>query len=69
LFEPADHFTKISMRDNIKRVIKRFEPRVDILGIEIIDKRDDNAYKVVVNFRIKENDIEESIDIVLRRLR
>ena len=69
LFEPADHFTKISMRDNIKRVIKRFEPRVDLLGVQIIDKTDDNAYKVIVNFRIKENDIEESIDIVLRRLR
>jgi len=69
LFEPADAFTKISMRDNIKRVIRRFEPRVDLLGVDIKDMPDNNSYKVIVNFRIKENDTDESVDIVLRRLR
>lgn len=69
LFEPADPFTKISMRDNIARVIRVYEPRVDLLGVDIIDKPDNNAYKVSVNFRIKENDQEETVNIVLRRLR
>jgi len=69
LFEPADVFTQIMLRDNIKRVIKRYEPRVEIQSIQIKDLRDSNAYKIAILFRIKENNIEETVDIVLRRLR
>lgn len=69
LFEPADVFTKIMMRDSIKRVIRRYEPRVQIQNVVIKDNPDLNSYKIIIQFRIKENDVQESVNIVLRRLR
>ena len=69
LFEPADVFTTITMRKNLETVIRKYEPRVLIRSININDKPDDNAYFVEVNFKIKENDVDESVSIVLRRLK
>lgn len=69
LFEPADVFTKIMMRDSIQRVIRRYEPRVQIQNVVIKDNADLNSYKIIIQFRIKENDVQESVNIVLRRLR
>lgn len=69
LFEPADHITKGIMRDNIRRVIRVYEKRAQVLKVSVLDMPDRNSYKVIVKFRIKENDREEKVDIVLRRLR
>jgi len=69
LFEPVDNITKISLRENIERVITRFEPRVEILDIVINDIPDKNAYNIILNFLIKEYDSTESVEIILRRLR
>jgi|TARA_E500000318_G_C3567238_1_gene216206 phage baseplate assembly protein W len=69
LFEPVDNITKISLRENIERVITRFEPRVEILDIVINDIPDKNAYNIILKFLIKEYDSTESVEIILRRLR
>ena len=69
LFEPAGILTEIQMRDNIKTVLKKYEPRVQVLGVDINDLSDQNAYNILVRFRIKEYDTEENVEIVLRRLR
>ena len=69
LFEPADSITKIALKDNIRRVIRKYEPRVVLRGIEINYQDDSNAYNITVIFKIKEFDTNESVEIVLRRLR
>lgn len=69
LFEPAGILTEIQMRDNIKTVLKKYEPRVQVLGVDINNLSDENAYNILVRFRIKEYDTEENVEIVLRRLR
>ena len=69
LFEPADVITKITMRKNIELVIRKYEPRVAIRRITINDDPDNNSYRINVNFKIKENDTDESVTIVLRRLK
>ena len=69
LFEPADHITKSVMRDNIRRVILVYEKRAQVLKVSVLDMPQKNSYKVMVKFRIKENDTEQTVDIVLRRLR
>jgi len=69
LFEPAGFITEILLRDNIQRVIEKYEPRVNIEVIDIVDNTADNAYIVNVFFRIKEFDTATSVEIVLRRLR
>ena len=69
LFEPADSITKIALKENIRRVIQKYEPRVALRDIEIKYQDDSNAYNITVIFKIKEFDTNESVEIVLRRLR
>ena len=69
LFEPADAITNIALRENIASVIGKYEQRVTLLGIEIKYQEDSNAYNITVIFKIKEFDTNESVEIVLRRLR
>lgn len=69
LFEPADAITRMAIKDNIRRVIGQHEPRVVILSISVVDLQDQNAYNILLQFRIKESDLEEEVEIVLRRLR
>lgn len=69
LFEPADVFTRITMRKNLESVIRKYEPRVSIRSINIIDNADTNSYRINVNFKIKEDNTNESVSIVLRRLK
>ena len=69
LFEPADVITKIALRDNIRKVITKYETRVSINNIQITDLVDKNAYHIAVNFLIKEYDTNTDVEIVLRRLR
>ena len=67
LFEPADAITRISLKENIRRVINKYEKRVLLQEIDIKDH--DNSYNITVVFKIKEFDSNESVEIVLRRLR
>ena len=68
LFEPADSITKGLIKDQIKSTIKRFEPRVVLQNILIEDEAESNRYRIQIQFRIKEFDIDDSVEIVLRRL-
>ncbi len=69
LFEPADAITKQTLRKNIIRAIKAGEQRVDIVFVNIVDEPDNNSYRILVKFRIKEFDTTDDVEIVLRRLR
>jgi phage baseplate assembly protein W len=68
LFEPADGVTRLAIKDNIESVVKK-EPRVKLLNVSVIDLSDRNAYRVTLNYRIRESNREEDVEIVLRRLR
>jgi phage baseplate assembly protein W len=69
LFEPADAITKIALKENIRRVIRKYEQRVITKAVDIENDEDNNAYNITVIFKIKEYDNNESVEIVLRRLR
>ncbi len=69
LFEPAGGITEMNLRENIERVLIRHEPRIEVIQIIIKNLEDQNAYNCVVVFKIKEDDAEESVEIILRRLR
>lgn len=69
LFEPADAITRLAMKDNIERVISAEEPRVRLLDMEIVDITERNAYRITLKYLIKENNREQDVEIVLRRLR
>lgn len=69
LFEPANGITIGILKDKIKQTIKRFEPRVILTDIFVTDESEKQRYKVQIHFRIKEFDIDDNVEIVLRRLR
>ena len=58
-----------NIKDNIKSVIKKYEPRVAITSIKVDNMESDNSYHIAVNFNIKEYDSASGVEIVLRRLR
>jgi len=69
LFEPADNFTMSAMREEIKRVIKKFEPRADSVVVEILDNSDRNAYNINIGFRVIAIDQRVDITLYLKRIR
>lgn len=69
LFEPAGMLTNIQIRDSIRFCIEKYEPRVSVDSIDITDIVDENKYIIEVFFTIKEFSTQESVEIVLRRLR
>lgn len=69
LFEPADHITRSNMKDAISRVLGKYEPRVQLLNINIVDNPDEYSYNIGVGFRIVETNLETEVQIQLRRLR
>ncbi len=69
LFEPAGVLTNIQLRDNIRFCIEKYEPRVIVNSIDITDVVDENRYIIEVIFTIKEFSTQDSVEMVLRRLR
>jgi phage baseplate assembly protein W len=69
LFEPADSFTAIAMRDEIQRVLDEYEPRINALNIEILDDSDRNSYRVTIGFNIIYINLETEVSFNLQRLR
>ena len=69
LFEPADTITEVAMVQNIRKVIRKYEPRLKVLKISVNNQADQNAYRIIVRFLIKEFDQQDNVEIILRRLR
>ena len=69
LFEPAGLITTLNIKDNIKTVLRKYEPRVAVTSISVNNLENENSYQIIVNFNIKEYDSASGVEIVLRRLR
>jgi phage baseplate assembly protein W len=69
LFEPADKFTIVALRQSIKKVIEQYEPRVDSVTVQIVDNSDENRYDVTIGFRVITLNVEVNVDLYLIRLR
>lgn len=69
LFEPADPFTVMSIKNEINRVIRAFEPRVDSLEVDVIDQSERNSYYITIRFSIQATGYESEVSFYLNRLR
>lgn len=69
LFEPADKFTAIEIRDEIKEVLKNYEPRVNGVNVEVFDNLDANAFVVNIGFNVIYLQEETEVSFNLQRLR
>ena len=56
LFENIDDVTALTMRDDIDYMIKTYEPRVDVINVDIIPNYDNNQMDAVIVYAIKGSD-------------
>jgi len=68
LFEPANLFTGLAIKNEIERVIQKFEPRVNDVTVQVIDESDNNSYLITVGFNVL-YDTKSEIQFYLNRLR
>ena len=69
LFEPADFITIGELKAGIKDTINNYEPRVNIIEIDILDLSDRNAYSVTILYRLVNLTETKELKLTLKRLR
>ncbi len=69
LFENADVFTSMAIKDEIIRVLKEYEPRVNGVVVDVVDQRDHNSYHVTIQFNVVFSDQRQEINFYLERTR
>lgn len=69
LFEPLDYVSSSIIQDEIKRVIGLYEPRVEVIKIDVIPEFEIGGYNVEFDVRILGNDEVISLELFLERTR
>ena len=66
LFENIDDVTALTMRDDIDYMINTYEPRVNLLNVEIIPNYDNNQMEALIVYSIKgSNTPPQQLEFVL----
>jgi hypothetical protein len=70
LFENFDMITAAAIRERIRTSIANYEPRVEIISIELNDYMDRNALRIKLELKIiSPEDSITSLDFIVERLR
>ena len=69
LFEPADPFTALDIKEAIKETINNYEPRVKLLDVTVKDNSDANRYRVEIEFQILTTLETGDVSFYLERIR
>ena len=70
LFEPAGPLTSIAISQAAEDVLTNYEPRANVLGIDVSPDLDRNAYDMTVNFTVINQPAElVQVDVLLEVLR
>jgi len=69
LFENANYLTANFLTDSIREVIRKFEPRIIVLGIDTIFDYDNNGYSVTITYSIINRPEPLVTTIFLERIR
>jgi phage baseplate assembly protein W len=69
LFEPIDDITTNNIREEITRTLANFEPRIDLLDVQVEPFPDQNLYNVAIKFFIKNDPDPITITLFLERVR
>ena len=69
LFEPVDYLTAQGLKSEVETVVNNFEPRVKLIQVTIVEKPEDNAYSVSLEFYIGNNVEPTAINLILERTR
>tara|TARA_B100001059_G_C17613602_1_gene465844 strand:- start:315 stop:704 length:390 start_codon:yes stop_codon:yes gene_type:complete len=69
LFENITPVLGVNLKSNIEDVIREHEPRVDVRGVDVIVKEDENEIMVNIYFNIKNEPEIVSLTTTLQRTR
>lgn len=67
LFEPLDNFTSDAVRQEVINTIQQYEPRVTLTSVKINTRFSENAFDVVIEYKIVGLPTVETIEFVLKR--
>jgi|TARA_B100000003_G_scaffold207803_1_gene226307 phage baseplate assembly protein W len=67
LFEPYDVFLGEDLKEEIKNVVARFEPRVVLNDVRITPGDDDNTLDIEVDYTIVGETLVQTVDFLLER--
>ena len=69
LFEPLTILTASQLEDAITDVINQYEPRADVISVDVIADPDSNGYDVRIEINVLDIAVPISLEITLTRLR
>jgi phage baseplate assembly protein W len=69
LFEPITVLTAGLIKEEIRNVVRNFEPRIIIQDIVVIPSPDTNSFKVTLTFLIGNNTLPTAVNLLLERSR
>ena len=62
MFKPLDLNLKTFISNNIKSAIQKWEPRVNVLDVEVTNERNDPVISINVKYKIIETDTVDSLN-------
>jgi phage baseplate assembly protein W len=69
LFEPAGPMLEVMIQKAIEDTVYNFEPRVELLDVEVNTMQDENSVYITINYKLVNTERPLSLDLVLERTR
>lgn len=69
LFEPLSPITAAAIQTKIENSLENFEPRIELLEINVVTNLDNNSFDVSIGFRMSGDNRPVFVPITLKRLR
>ena len=69
LFENVSPITSATLESEILNTIKNYEPRANLLAVDVKGLPDDNAYSASILFSVNNNLTPINLNLILRRIR
>jgi len=70
LFEPMSFFTALSIQQTIEEVLTVYEPRIELISVEVeMDSQEELGYDVTITFSIKNQIAPLTIEFFLERVK
>lgn len=69
LFENYGPETGLLIKESILATLTTFEPRAEIIAVNVNPRPDDNSFEVSITFRVINNTEATRLDLILNRIR
>ena len=70
LFENVDSISAVVIRDEIENSIRNYEPRVDLISVNVNPNEDEGSFEVILQYRIVGVDVPpQQLEFVLQSTR